>query len=194
MRTIAISELVEIRYPDNWDVYRTEALADKKRYARRVCDSGKLYEKRELVSDCHGTLSGTKGETEFLIPGAEALLRSFKEVLGFAKIIVSSSSDEVLDFIGRSIQDKQLVDHYIVRKDLMKANYAAELGVPFVLDDTSDAALARKFLIKPETRTRSHVWVVNVPYLHHFGDEYSPELISDIDQAVLQVCEELEKL
>ena len=189
MKILQLSPKVEVRLPEDWALYRKEAHADKKKIDIKELGDIKepLYTSISLLSDSSFTLLNDENK---LIPGAEDLLRAFKEKLGFEKIIVASGGGwRMLDEVKKALKEPTIVNNYSPVYG-SKSSYAAESGVPFVLEDSSKAQKENKFLIEHEESPRRQVWWIQVPDL----DEYNPEIIDEITKAVSEVSEELKKL
>ena len=187
MKILQLSPKVEVRLPEDWALYRKEAHADKKRIDIKELGDIKepLYTSISLLSDSSGTLL----DYDNLIPGAEDLLKAFKEKLGFQNIFVVSGNWKCASRERDSLNDSKLVNDFRSVSD-EKKYYAGNHGIPFLLEDTSEAQGAKKFLIQHEDKPTRQVWTIGVPYV----EEYSPEVIDEITKAVLEVSKELKKL
>ena len=191
MGTIAISPLVEVRYPDDWAAYKAVALRDRSQITGTQTE--KIYDNRALLSDCSQTIVQGYEDNAKLMPGAEDLLNAFRTNLGFTRIVAISRDVDLLEVLRRDLQNKDVVDKYITSGfGEAKASVASCSGIPFVLEDEGGG----KFILhhNNEIPGCSHVWNIDVPGYRAFGHNYTPELIDDITRAVLMVCEELERL
>lgn len=189
MRVVEISPRVEIRYPDDMDAYKADALLAKQVFHS---NSTGLLDKRILLSDVFLTLVKFTDENT-IIPNSLELLKKLREELQLSELHIASSDKELFPFIRSKLEDESIVDTYTEYKTAKKT-LAARQGATFLLEDMEPAQEAGKFIVQPLEDEFQHIWAIQTPFGWENMErhEYDVEVIGEIVEAVKQVASELE--